>query len=68
LLWVGPSWTRNLSRSGGLTCALRCVSTPGRPALSQQDLGMDSCSTGSAPGCRPMTILKTDWSCKICSS
>jgi hypothetical protein len=31
---VGPSWARNLNRSGGLTCAHRCVSTPGRPALS----------------------------------
>ena len=38
----GPSWVRNLSRIGGLTCALRCVSTLGRPALSWQDLGMES--------------------------
>jgi hypothetical protein len=29
-----------------------CVSTPGRPALSQQDLDMESYGTGSAPGCR----------------
>ena len=33
-LWTGPSWARNLSRNSGLTCAHRCVSTPGRPALS----------------------------------
>ena len=49
-LWAGPSWARNLSRSGGLTCAHRCVSTPGRPALSQRNLGLESCGTGSAPG------------------
>jgi hypothetical protein len=40
------------SRSGGPTCAHRCVSTPGRPALSWCYLGMESCGTGSAPGCR----------------
>jgi hypothetical protein len=33
-LWEGPSWARNLSRIGGLTCAHTCVSTPERPALS----------------------------------
>jgi hypothetical protein len=38
----GPSWARNLSRSGGLTCAHRCVSTAGRPT--------PSCDTGLAPG------------------
>jgi hypothetical protein len=47
---VGPSWTRYWSRSGGLTCALRCVGTPGRPAVSWQDLGIESCGTRSAPG------------------
>ena len=47
-LWAGPSWARNLSRSGGLTCAHRCVSTPGRPALSWQYLGMEICGTGWA--------------------
>ena len=29
-----------------------CVSTPGRPVLSGWNFGMESCSTGSAPGCR----------------
>ena len=37
-----------LSRSGGLTCACRHVSTPGRPAHSQWCLCMESYSTGSA--------------------
>ena len=49
-LWEGPSWARNLSRCDGLTCALRCVSTPGRPSFSRQDLGTKSCGTGAAPG------------------
>jgi hypothetical protein len=35
-----------LSRSGGLTCAQRLVSTTGRPALSQQYLHMELCGTG----------------------
>jgi hypothetical protein len=39
-LWTGHYWARNLSRSCGLTCVHRCVSTPGR---------LESCSTGSAP-------------------
>ena len=30
------------SRSGGLTCALRCVSIPGSPGLSWQDLSLES--------------------------
>jgi hypothetical protein len=47
-LWEGPSWARNLSRSAGFTCALRCVNTPGRPALSRWDLGMEHCGRGSA--------------------
>jgi hypothetical protein len=47
---VDPFWARNLSRSGGLTSALGCVSTVGRPALSQLNLGMESCGTGSALG------------------
>ena len=47
-LWVGPSWTRNLSKTVGLTCAHRCVSTPGRPGFSWKDLGMESGGTGSA--------------------
>jgi hypothetical protein len=51
-LWVDPSWARNLSRSGVLICALRCISTPGRPALSQWDLCTESCESGSAPGRR----------------
>jgi hypothetical protein len=33
---VGPSWARNLNRSGGHTYALRSVGTPGRQALSWQ--------------------------------
>ena len=45
-LWVGPSWTRNLSKTVGLTCVHRCVSTPGSPAFSWQDLGMESGGTG----------------------
>ena len=45
-----PSWVRNVSRSGGLTCAHSCVGTPGRPALSWWYLGMECCGTGSAPG------------------
>jgi hypothetical protein len=49
-LWSGPSWARNLSTSGGFTCAHRCVGSPGRPALSQQYLGMEHCGTWSAPG------------------
>jgi hypothetical protein len=32
-LCEGLSWARNLKRSGGLTCAHRCIGTPGRPAL-----------------------------------
>ena len=31
---VGPTWASYGSSSGGLTCELRCVSTPGRRALS----------------------------------
>jgi hypothetical protein len=46
-LRVGVSWARNLSRSGGPTCAHRCVCTPGRPALSRQYLGIERCGTGS---------------------
>jgi hypothetical protein len=38
------------STSGGLTCAHRCFSTPGRPAFSRWDLDMESCGTGSALG------------------
>ena len=51
-LWLlaGPSWSRYLSRSDVLTCALRCASTPERPTLSQCDLCTESCGTGSAPG------------------
>ena len=48
-LWVGPSLARYLSRNGGLTCALRCVSTLG-DQLSPWDLCMESCGIGSAPG------------------
>ena len=47
---VCPFWDRNLSRSGGLTYAHRCVSTPGREALSQWYLAMKHCGTGSASG------------------
>jgi hypothetical protein len=34
-LWKGSSLARYLSRSGCLSCAPRCVSTPERPVLSQ---------------------------------
>ena len=54
-LWASPSWPRNLNRSGGLTSALKCVSTPGRSFLYGQNLGMESCDIGSAP---PMSVLK----------
>jgi len=37
-LQVGSSWTRNVSRSGGLTSALRSINTSERPAFSQRDL------------------------------
>ena len=40
----GSGWIPQ-SRSGGFTCAHRCVSTPWRPALSWWYLGMESCST-----------------------
>ena len=39
-----------LSRSGGLTCPHKLVSTSRRPVLSRQYLGMECCGTGSAPG------------------
>ena len=46
----GSRWVP-LSRSGGLTCAHRLVSTPGRPALSWRwYLGMEHCGTGLALG------------------
>jgi hypothetical protein len=38
------------NRSGGPTCAHKCVSTCGRTALFQGDPGMETCGTGSAPG------------------
>ena len=37
-----------LGRISDLTCAHRCVGTPGRPAFSQWYLGMEHCGTGSA--------------------
>ena len=43
------SWVQNLKRSGGLTCAHRCVGPPGRPTLSWQYL-CKLCGTGSALG------------------
>jgi hypothetical protein len=45
-----PLGSRYLRINGGLTCALRCVSTPGISALSQGDLGMENCGTGSTLG------------------
>ena len=39
-----------LSRSGGLTCTNRLISTPGRPTLGQMYLGMEHCGMGSALG------------------
>jgi hypothetical protein len=41
-LWAGPSWAKKLSRSGDFTCAHRCASTPGRPALSLQYSGKNA--------------------------
>ena len=46
----GPSLASYWSKSGGLTLELRSDSTPGRPALSGKDFGMESCSTALAPG------------------
>lgn len=39
-----------MSRNGVLKCALRYISTSGRPALSPQELGTENCGTGSAHG------------------
>ena len=39
LLWLVPPASLN-------------VSTPQRPVLSRRNLGLESCGTGSAPGCR----------------
>lgn len=47
-LQAGSTHSRNVSRSGHLSCALRSVSTSGRPVLSQVDLCTESCGTGSA--------------------
>ena len=45
------SWWVYLNRSGGLMCAHRLVSTPGRFALSLLwYLGIECCGTGTAPG------------------
>ena len=45
-----------LSDCGCLSCKPVCqawkTSTPGRPVLSGRNLGMESCGTGSALGCR----------------
>jgi hypothetical protein len=40
----GSLWARNLKRNASLTCAVRCVGTPGRSALSWWYL----CGTGLA--------------------
>jgi len=47
---VGASWTRNVSKSGGLTCALRIVDTSENPALYPWDLRTEICVSGSALG------------------
>jgi hypothetical protein len=71
-LLVSPSWARNLSRSGGLTCAHRCFYTPRRPALSQRYLGMEHSGTGSplgadrnwkypVPGCSSVPVSWEFW-------
>ena len=39
LLWLVPP-------------AILCVNTPIRPVISRRNLDMESCGTGSAPGCR----------------
>jgi hypothetical protein len=51
-LWEGPSWAQYWRSSDGLTCNLKSISNPGRPALSGLDWGADSCSSGLALGCR----------------
>lgn len=39
-----------MSKSGGLTCGLRSESSPGRPALSVQNLDMEGCGITLALG------------------
>ena len=56
-LLEGPYWARYWSNSGGLTCGLRYVRTPGRSVLSWQDFGMESCDTELAPGYRCSIIF-----------
>jgi hypothetical protein len=43
-----------LSWRGALTCAHRHISTPGRPALSPQYLGMEHCGIGLALGTKSL--------------
>ena len=63
-LWAGPIYAQYRGSWSGLTCDLKCVSTPGRPALSGQDWGMDSCDTGLAPQHR-FTITLNILICKM---
>ena len=48
LLW--PFLASYWSKHGGHTCVVRSDRTPGGPALSGRDLGMDICATTLAPG------------------
>jgi hypothetical protein len=50
--WVpgGSFLGQELSRCGGFTCALRYVSTPVRPPLSQWDVGTENYGTGAVLG------------------
>jgi hypothetical protein len=54
LLTIWLSLVAGLAVSdGGLSLLVSlCVSTPGRPVLPGRNLGMESCGTGPALGCR----------------
>ena len=55
-----------LSRSGGLTCANRCVHNPRRQAVSWRYAGMEHCGIGLAPGtvAQHHLLVKTE-SCSL---
>lgn len=44
-LQSGTPWARNVSRRGGLPCALRAECTSESPLLSPWDLGTEICGT-----------------------
>jgi hypothetical protein len=60
-LLVLLSLTRACPSYESVSLYLRCVSTPGRPALSGRDLGMESCGTRLAPWYRwkPEAIIES---------